>query len=66
MKFTRASAHHLASACGRYTVSRTGPFGGVRYVAWHLRPGKQAEQLGIFRNPEQAQDCARKHAEGGK
>lgn len=64
MKFHRAGSEYLESDCGRYTVSRTGPWGGVRYIAWRRVPGKTAEHLGIFTDPERAQDCARKHAEG--
>lgn len=66
MRWDRAAAEFLRSDCGRYTISKTGPWGGVRYIAWHKTAGQSAERLGSFDCPERAQAAAKKHAKGGQ
>lgn len=34
MKWRKVDAYHAASDCNRYTVTRTGPEGGIVYQAW--------------------------------
>jgi hypothetical protein len=62
LTWSQVDAYHLASACGRYTVSRAFSRKVVTYQAWR-RAKPVAELLGTFLYLDDARACAAAHAE---
>lgn len=62
MNWQRVDSYHLASHCGRYTVSRAVSAKVVTYQAWR-RANPVAQLLGTFLAELDAKACAASHAE---
>ena len=63
LTWRQVDAYHLASDCGRYTVSKALSPRVVTYQAWR-RAKPVAELLGTFLHLDDAKACAARHAEG--
>jgi len=62
LTWSQVDDYHLASHCGRYTVSRAFSRKVPTYQAWR-RAKPVAELLGTFLHADDAKACARAHAE---
>ena len=59
----RASPYHVESECGRWSISKSYPFGsesGPRYTLWERKTSERpAKLMGVFTGFEQAKEAAR-------
>jgi hypothetical protein len=50
----RASAYHLESSCGRYTIDRVMAGETPRYTLWRLDPPRSPRMVALFDSSDEA------------
>ena len=56
--FRRASAYHVESACGRWSIAKIGTADGFRYVLWEKREGQRPRWVSMHETYAAAEEAA--------